>query len=193
MMLPRPRKPHKIWLRSSREEWKSTKPLKDRDKPLPSRPIKLTSSTLKNTMLTSKPLLLEKSLMLILLGKLNTTDKRDSHSIPQERPGPLTCQTMLLRTQISMLKLQLQLRKFWEMPPRLRPRPRLMPTQRRRPPQLPPHHSFNFTEAETLPKRELPTNLNPNHLDLNHLVLPAAHHPLTPNDLKIVEEKIVVF
>jgi hypothetical protein len=39
----------------------------------------------------------------------------------------------------------------------------------------------------------LPTNLSPNHLDLNHLVLPAAHHPLIPNDLIIVEEKIVVF
>merc|ERR1719331_1040842 len=148
MMLLKPRKPLKTWSRFLKPEWKSTKPLKDRDKPLPSRPIKLTSSTLKNTMLTSKPPLPEKSLMLMPHGKLNTTDKRDSHSIPQERPGPPTCQTMLLRTQISMLKLQLQLRKFWEMPPRLKP------TQRRRLPQLPPHHSFNFTEVETSPRRE---------------------------------------
>merc|ERR1719263_1266767 len=113
-------------------------------------------------MLTSRPPPLEKLLMLILPGKLNTTDKRDSHSIPQLRPGLLTCQTMLLKTEISTSKPQLQSRKFSVMPPRLRPRPRLMPTQRRRlpPPQLKlPHHSFNSTEAETLPKRESPPSL----------------------------------
>merc|ERR1719263_2678656 len=114
-------------------------------------------------MLTSKPPLPEKLLMLMQPGKPNTTDKRDSHSIPQLRPGLLTCQTMLLRMEISMSKPQHQLRKFSVMPPRLRPRPRLMPTQRRRlpPPQLKlPHHSFNSTEAETLPKRESPPTLS---------------------------------
>merc|ERR1712178_113795 len=145
------------------------KPPKDKDKLLPSRPIRLTSSTSKNTMLTSKPPLPEKSLMLMLLGKPNTTLKRDSHSIPQLRPGLLTCQTMLLRTQISTSKPQLQLRKFWLMPKRLKLRPRKLPTHQRGRRLLLqrkrlPHHSFNSTEAETSHKRELPLEKSLNHL-----------------------------
>merc|ERR1719327_1049604 len=130
-------------------------------------------------MLTSKPPLPEKLLMLMPPGKPNIMPKRDSHSTPQVRPGLLTCQTMLLRTQISTSKPQLQSRKFLVMPPRLRPRPRLMPTQRRRrkpPNQL--HHSSNSTEAETSPKREPKLRLNPNHLDLNHQAAPAPRHQL---------------
>merc|ERR1711907_272536 len=128
-------------------------------------------------MLTSKPPLPEKLLMLMLPGKLNTMLKRDSHSTPQERPGPPTCQTMLLRTQTSMSKPQLQSRKLLLMPPRLRPRPRLMPTQRRkRKPLNQLHHSSNSTEAETSPKREPKLRLNQSHLDLNHQAAQAPHH-----------------
>merc|ERR1719263_2187533 len=149
-------------------------------------------------MLTSRPLPLEKLLMLMLPGKLNTTDKRDSHSIPQLRPGLLTCQTMLLKTEISTSKPQLQSRKFSVMPPRPKPPLRRKPTQRkRRRERLPQlkllHHSSNSTEAETLPKRELPLSLSQSHQDLNHLELPAAHHPPTPIELDQIEEKIDVF
>merc|ERR1711990_555739 len=119
-------------------------------------------------MLTSRPPLPEKLLMLMPPGKPSTTHKRDFHSIPPERPGPPTCQTMLSRTQTSMSRPQLQLRRLWPMPPRLKLRPRLMLTQRRRRPLLLPQPSFNSTEAETLPKRELPLNLNQSHQDLNH-------------------------
>merc|ERR1712167_18678 len=124
-----------IWLRFLKLEWKSTKPPKDRDKLLPSRPIKPTFSTSKNTMLTSRPPLLEKLLMLMVPGKPDTMLKRDFHSIPQERLGPPTCQTMLSRTQISMLKPQPQLRKFLVMPPRLSKllRTKLTHQRRRRP------------------------------------------------------------
>merc|ERR1712167_453135 len=154
-----------------------------------------------NTMLTSRPPLLEKLLMLMVPGKPDTMLKRDFHSIPQERHGPPTCQTMLSRTQISMLKPQPQMRKFLVMPPGLSKllRTKLTHQRRRRPPPLkpqlpkPPHHSFNSTEAEILPKRELPLNLNQSHQDLNHPAPPAAHHPLTPIELKIAEEKIIVF
>merc|ERR550514_1251528 len=117
-------------------------------------------------MLTSRPPPLEKLLMLIPPGKPNIMPKRDSHSIPQERPGLLTCQTMLLRMPISTSKPQPQWRR-----PSLLLKPQL--------PKL-PHHSSNSTEAETLPKRELPNNLNQSHQDLNHLVPPPAHHPPTP-------------
>merc|ERR1719263_1858359 len=138
-------------------------------------------------MLTSKPPLPEKSLMLMLPGKPNTTPKRDSHSIPQERPGLLTCQTMLLRMEISTSRPQPQLRRLWPMPPRLKPRPKLMlPHQRRRPPPLPqlklPHHSFNSTEEETLLKRDQATNPNLNHPDPSHQELPPPtpliHQPI---------------
>merc|ERR1712086_475946 len=102
-------------------------------------------------MLTSKPPPPEELLMLMLPGKLNTMDKRDSHSILLLRPGLLTCQTMLLKMMISTSKPQLQLRKFWLMPKRLKLRPRQpLPQQ----PQKPLHHSSNFTEAETSHKRE---------------------------------------
>merc|ERR1719473_288171 len=132
-------------------------------------------------MLTSKPPLPEKLLMPTPPGKPSTTLKRDSHSIPQLRPGLLTCQTMLLRMVTSMLRPQPQLRRLWPMPPRLKPRPKLMPTQRReRRPLKPPHHSFNSTEEETLPRRELATNLSLNHQDPNHQPLPALTHLIHP-------------
>merc|ERR1712070_360588 len=166
-------------------EWKSTKPPKELDKLLPSRPIKLMSSTSKNTMLTSRLPPLEMLLMLILPGRLNTMPKRDSHSIPQLKPGLLTCQTMLLRTQTSMSRPQPQLRKLSLMLPRLRKLPRRPPPhQRRKPPLLPqllqlklPHHSSNFTEAETSLKRDKELNLShllPNH-HLDHHLTQAAH------------------
>merc|ERR1711934_908887 len=134
-------------------------------------------------MLTSKLPPPEKLLMLIPPGKPSTMDKRDSHSIPQLRPGLLTCQTMLWMTQISTSRPQLQLRRLWPMPPRLRLRPRLMPHHQRRTPRLPlpqlklpPHHSFNSTRAETLPRRELRSNKIPNHhQDLNPQDQPAPH------------------
>merc|ERR1711990_802280 len=153
-------------------------------------------------MLTSKPPLPEKSLMLMPPGREDTMPKRDSHSIPQGRPGPPTCQTMLLRTQISMSKPQLQLRKLLLMPPRPKPPLKQKPThqrRRRKPPplprkpplpnQLPPHHSFNSTEAETLLKRELDNNLNLNHLDLNQLAAPAAaNQPQTQTEVEKKEK-----
>merc|ERR1719450_1835569 len=138
-------------------------------------------------MLTSRPPPLEKLLMLTPPGKPNTTPKRDSHSIPQLRPGLLTCQTMLLKMEISTLRPQPQLRRLWPMPPRLKPRPKLMPTHQRRRLLLPPqlkllHHSSNSTEEETLPKRDQATNLNLNHLDPSHQELPAPtpliHQPI---------------
>merc|ERR1712086_347017 len=120
-------------------------------------------------MLTSKPPPPEKLLMLMLPGKLNTMDKRDSHSILLLRPGLLTCQTMLLKMMISTSKPQLQLRKFWLMPKRLKLRPR-----------KPLHHSSNFTEAVTSYKRELPQEEMRNHLNLNQdHQAPAHHHQLT--------------
>merc|ERR1719197_1225156 len=176
----KPRKPHKIWLRFLKLEWKSTKPLRDRDKLLPSRHTRLTSSMSKNTMLTSKPPLPEKLLMLMLPGKLNTMLKRDSHSIPQQRPGPPTCQTMLLRMLISTSKHQLQSRRFSMMPPKLNKLLKTRPTHQRRRllPQLKvplPHHSFNSTRAETLLKRDQ-RPMRASHLDLNH---PQDHHHQT--------------
>merc|ERR1719263_1267013 len=100
-------------------------------------------------------------------GKPNTTPKRDSHSIPQQRPGLLTCQTMLLRMEISTSRPQPQLRRLW--PPPL--------------PQLKlPHHSFNSTEEETLLKRDQATNPNLNHPDPSHQELPPPtpliHQPI---------------
>merc|ERR1712086_611417 len=136
-------------------------------------------------MLTSKPPPPEKLLMLMLPGKLNTMDKRDSHSIPLLRPGLLTCQTMLLKMMISTSKPQLQLRKFWLMPKRLKLRPRKpLPQLKSQPPpqqlQKPLHHSSNFTEAETSFKRELPQEEMRNHLNLNQdHQAPAHHHQLT--------------
>merc|ERR1719263_836957 len=89
-------------------------------------------------MLTLKPPLPEKLLMLIQPGKLDTTPKRDSHSIPQERPGLLTCQTMLLRTQTSTSKHQPQSRRLLLMLLRLKRLPKIRPTHQRRRPPLPP-------------------------------------------------------
>merc|ERR1719327_1092527 len=88
-------------------------------------------------MLTSKPPLPEKLLMLMPPGSQSTTPKRDSHSTPQERPGLLTCQTMLLRTQISTSKHQPQSKRLWLIKPRLRRLLKIRPThqsQRRMPP-----------------------------------------------------------
>merc|ERR1711935_358808 len=150
-------------------------------------------------MLTSKPPPPEKLLMLMLPGKLNTTDKRDSHSIPLLRPGLLTCQTMLLKMMISTSKPQLQLRKFWLMPKRLKLRPRKpLPQLKRQPPpqqpQKPLHHSSNFTEAETSYKRELPQEEMRNHLNLNQdHQEPAHHHHQLTNERINFEEKIIVF
>merc|ERR1719230_1948543 len=112
--------------------------------------------------------------MLTPPGKPSTTHKRDSHSIPQERPGPPTCQTMLLRTQTSTSKPQLQSRKLLLMLPRLRPTQR-----RRRKPLNQLHHSSNSTEAETSPQREPKLRLNQSHLDLNHQAAQAPHHQLS--------------
>merc|ERR1711990_779844 len=143
-------------------------------------------------MLTSKPPLPEKLLMPMPPGKEDIMLKRDSHSIPQLRPGLLTCQTMLLKTQTSTSKPQPQLRKSLLMLPRLNKLLRTKPTPQRRlkrvrlPPkhQLPPkpqllllpHHSFNSTRAETLLKRK--PELKPaSHQDLNHHQ--ALHPPLT--------------
>jgi len=185
-----PRKPPTIWLRSLLPDKKSTLLLKSKDKLLPSRPIRLTSSTSKNTMPTSRPPLLEKLLMLIPPGKPDTMPKRDSHSTPQERHGLPTCQTMLLRTQTSTSRPQLQLRRSWLMPPRLKRRPKRMPPHQLQPrllsqlllmlPQLPKplHLSSNFTEAETLLKRESPTKQKVQ----NHQALaPLDHHPTPPH------------
>jgi hypothetical protein len=89
---------------------------------------------------------------------------------------------MLLRSQTSTSKHQHQLRRLWLMPLRLKLRLNLMPLPSQPPqvpqpplmhqplPQPPPKHqlllklpqlSFNFTEVETLPKRD-PLN-HPNH------------------------------
>merc|ERR1712127_573774 len=132
-----------------------------------SRPIRPMSSTLRNTTPTSRPPLPEKLPMLTQPGKLDTMDKRDSHSIPQERHGLLTCQTMLLKTQTSTSRPQLQSRRSWPMPPREKPplKPSLLkePSQLQEPPQLPQLKvpplpqlpqppqllSFNSTRAET--------------------------------------------
>merc|ERR1719263_181853 len=107
-------------------------------------------------MLTSRLPPPEKLLMPTPPGKPNTTLKRDSHSIPQQRPGLLTCQTMLLRMEISTS----------------RPLPQL---------KL-PHHSFNSTEEETLLKRDQATNPNLNHPDPSHQELPPPtpliHQPI---------------
>merc|ERR1711935_881122 len=148
-------------------------------------------------MLTSKPPPPEKLLMLMLPGKLNTMDKRDSHSIPLLRPGLLTCQTMLLKMMISTSKPQLQLRKFWLMPKRLKLRPRKPLPQLKRPPPpplKPLHHSSNFTEAETSHKRELSQEEMRNHLNLNqdHQAPAHRHHQLTNEPINF-EEKIIVF
>merc|ERR1711934_317092 len=139
---------------------------------------------------TSRLPLPEKLLMLMPPGKLNTTDKRDSHSIPQEKPGLLTCQTMLLRTQTSTSRHQPQSRRLWLIKPRLRRPLKIRPTHQSQrpmpplpPPQLPQlklhHHSSNSTDQEDLLKREQSLNQSPNHPVPNQQAPPAAHHQPT--------------
>merc|ERR1712167_205093 len=118
------------------------------------------------------------------------------------RPGLPICQTMLLRTEISTSKPQLQSRRLWPTLPRLKPRPKLMPTQHQLPqllkpqlPKKPPQLSSNFTEEEHLLKREL-KNLNPNQNQDQTPAQPTApHQDLDPTQTEhpmknCIEEKL---
>merc|ERR1712032_707676 len=107
----------------------------------------------------------------------------------QERPGPPTCQTMLLKMETSTSKHQHQSRRLLLIKPRLRRRPRKPPTQklRKRLPQLkPPQLSSSSTEEETLPKRDPPNHLNPN---LNHQD-PTLHHQATAHHQDLTEHQL---
>merc|ERR1712166_386257 len=107
--------------------------------------------------------------------------------------GLLTCQTTLLKMEISMSKPQHHLRKLWPMPPKLKLRPKKpqlkpLPQLKLLPllPQLkkPPQHSFNCTEAEeALLNRE--PNQNQNHQDQRPL--PQAHQSHQDQDQTEIE------
>merc|ERR1712167_184550 len=107
---------------------------------------------------------------------------------------------MLLRMVTSMSKPQPQLRRSLPIKLRLRRRPRkpLPPRKKRRRPPLPklPQLSFNSTEEETSPKRELLPNLNPNpnHLDQTPPHQATAHHQApTETQLDHIDEEKLTF
>merc|ERR1712167_121705 len=106
--------------------------------------------------------------------------------------------------ETSMLKPQPQLRRSSPIKPRLKLRQRKVPNLRSKKPRKPlpklpqrrPQLSFNSTEEETSPKRELVLNLNPNpnHLDQTPHHQATAHHQApTESQLDHIDEEKLTF